>query len=542
MYYQARKKAMTYLAKAANLASIQENNLGVRYMLQELILTPDDAAYADVPVSLGDYGWWISQRRPRGTYGWDLSTRFGNGGFSGGTIGVAWVRSLGTTSPVNTCQRGYNVELEAHEQGHNMGSDHSSGGIMGSGAQVNIGIPGTRDFFTDVVAGETSAKQIWDHASSRLTGSAALRHAEEIAWAMDDTVNTPAGVPVDILPLANDRRVVRNGINNAVLRVEEVSRVYPLHAGTAEVIAPDGIRFTPAAGYEGQAWFSYSLRGSVGNGGAGWLHKGDIAVGIGTWDRNNLNLRLAPGQEFSFRPTSTSDTTIVSQPLHARVDTARDDRHLIIIRVRVTATGTDSFVIQRDGVNSTVQITYDPDFLQTRPDFYTMQPGQTSLRFSPMANDQGAGYRNMADVRPILGEPTASAQGVSYFPGAFRFTSASLTTPAKGSIVLSTRRFTLNSVATLTNSGQVTFTPAAGARGVARITYWVQEASGLSQPNTVTIILPLGEISTPSGPRAMIAPGHGLTLDAATWPAAEAPLSGVITAAWTVARAPAGAR
>jgi hypothetical protein len=530
-----------YLAKSGNLAAIHDNNLGVRYLIQELILTPDDPAYADVPVSLGDYGWWISQRRPRGTYGWDLSTRFGNGGFSGGTIGVAWVRSLGTTSPVNVCQKGYNVELEAHEQGHNMGSDHSNGGIMGSGAQINEGIPGTRDFFTDVFAGETSAKQIWDHASSRLTGSVAMRHAEELAWAMDDSVQTPAGVPVEILPLANDRRVVRNGLNNAVIRVEEVSRVYPMHAGTAELIAPDRIRFTPAVGYEGQAWLSYSLRGSVGNGGAGWLHKGDISVGIGTWDRNNLNLRLAPGQEFSFRPSSGTDATIISQPLRARVDTARDDRHLIIIRVSSTASGTDSFVIQRDGVNSTVQITYLTDFLQLRPDFYTMQPGQATLRFSPMSNDQGAGYRhNITDVLPTLGEPTGSAQGVSFFPGAFRVTSAQLTTPAKGSMVLSTRRFTFNSTATLVPSGQVTFTPVAGARGVARIAYTVQDAAGEQQTNTATIILPLGEISAPSGPRAVILPGHGISLHATAWPAAEAPLSGVITVAWSVAAAPTG--
>ncbi len=530
-----------YLAKSANLASIQENNLGVRYLVQELILTPDNGSYADVPVSLGDYGWWISQRRPRGTYGWDLSTRFGNGGFSGGTIGVAWVRSLGTTSPVNTCQKGYNVELEAHEQGHNMGSDHSNGGIMGSGAQINAGIPGTRDFFTDVFAGETSAMQIWNHASSRLTGSAAMRHAEQLAWAMDDSVNTPAGQPVEILPLANDRRFVRNGLNNAVLRVEEVSRVHPIHAGSAEVIAPDRIRFTPSAGYEGQAWFSYSLRGSVGNGGAGWLHKGDIAVGVGTWDRNNLNLRLAPGQEFSFRPSSGTDTTIVSQPLHARVDTARDDRHLIIIRVLATATGTDSFDIQRDGVNSTVNITYVTDFLQTQPDTFTMQPGQAAIRFSPMANDQGAGCRNMADVKPLLGEPTANKQGQSYFPGAFRFTGATLATPAKGTIALSQRLFTLNSVATPTYSGQVTFTPAANARGVARINYTVQDAAGTTQSNTATIILPLGEITSPATTRAVIAPRHGLVLDAVTWPTAEAPLTGTITSLWAVEAAPAGA-
>ncbi len=524
-----------YLAKAGNLATIQESNLGVRYLVQELILTPDDAAYTEVPGDLGGYGSWISGQRPRGTYDWDLSTRFGESNFTGGTIGRAWVRALGTTSPVNVCQKGYSVSLEAHEQGHNLGSDHSSGGIM------NPSINGSRDFFTDVLAGETSAMQIWKHAATRLTGSVALRHAEETPWAVDDTVDTPAGQAVEILPLTNDLRFVRNGLSNADIKVEEVSRVYPIHAGTAVVLAGDRIRFTPAPGYEGQAWFSYSLRGSVGNGGQGWLHKADVAVQVGTWDRNSLNLRLAPGQEFSFRPSSTTDVTIVSQPAWARVDTARDDRRLIIIRVLAEATGTDSFVIQRAGVNDTVNLTYVTNFLQTRPDSFMMEAGQTSIRFSPMANDQGAGYRNLANVLPIIGAPTSTAQGVSFFPGAFRFTGATFDTPAKGTLSLSTRRFTLNSVSTLVNSGQVTFTPAANAQGVARITYTVQDAAGITQSNTATIILPLGEISSPSTERAMIAPDHGIMLEAATWPTVEAPLTGVITALWSVVDAPPGA-
>ena len=522
-----------YLAKTADLASIQESNLGIRHLIQELILTPDAAAFPDVPNSLGDYGAWISARRPRGTFRWDLSTKFGNGAFSGGVIGLAWVRTLGSTAPVNVCAKGFGVALEAHEQGHNLGSDHSSGGIM------NASLVDSRDFFADVSAGETSAMQIYSHAATRLTGSNVMRHAEEIPWAVDDAADTVPGQAIELLPLLNDRSGVRNGIANTVLTIEEVGRVYPIQAGSARVTGPDRVRFEPTPGYEGPAWFSYSLRGNQGNGGQGWLHRADIAVEVGAWNEDSLALRLAPGQAFSFRPTSSADSTIVSQPRQARVDTGRNDRHLVIIRVQADAAGADSFQMLRNGVPVTVSLTYVADYLQTRPDYFSLMPGQASLRLAPMVNDQVAGYRNHASVRPIVGLGQAAA-GASYFPGAARLISAKLLNPAKGALALSARAFTIDNVSTDVYNGQMTFTPAAGARGVAAIEYVVEDAAGVRQANSAYIILPFGEISSPAADRVLIEAGHGLVLETAPQTAADPPLSGQVSVQWSLLRGPEG--
>ena len=522
-----------YLAKTADLASIQESNLGIRHLIQELILTPDEAAFPEVPNSLGDYGAWISARRPRGTFRWDLSTKFGNGAFSGGVIGLAWVRTLGSTSPVNVCAKGFGVALEAHEQGHNLGSDHSSGGIM------NSSLVDSRDFFADVSAGETSAMQIYTHAATRLTGSNVMRHAEEIPWAVDDAADTVPGQAVELLPLLNDRSSVRNGAVSSALTLEEVGRVYPIAAGTARVTGPDRVRFEPTPGYEGPAWISYSLRGNRGNGGNGWLHRADIAVEVGAWDEDALALRLAPGEAFSFRPASSSDIAIVSQPRQARVDTGRNDRHLIIIRVQANAVGTDSFQILRNGVPATVSLSYVADYLQTRPDYFTLMPGQASLRLAPMVNDQIAGYRNHASVRPIVGLGQATS-GSSYFPGAARLISAKLLHPAKGSLAVSTKAFTIDNVSTDVNSGQMTFTPAAGARGVAAIEYVVEDAAGVRQTNAAYIVLPFGEITSPKVERVLLGAGDGLVLETVPVTAADPPLSGQVAVRWTLLRGPEG--
>ncbi|MDG2123793.1 MAG: M12 family metallo-peptidase, partial [Verrucomicrobiales bacterium] len=294
-------KASEYLARMANVAAVHEHQLGIKTIIGELLLTPDTDDYTDVPASLGNFRSWVSSNRARGTYRWNACAKFGQTGTSGGTIGVAYVSALSGGNGVSVNNKGFTHALVAHETGHNMGSGHSSGGIMNPSI-----VSGSRTFFNDVSAGETAAKDIYDHTRSRIYGDATMRHPEQIPFANDDDRTTAADTEHRFDPTANDDRTVRNGTANTTLTVEETSRVNPLHAGSVAVEANE-IVFTPSPDYQGLAHFSYSLRGDVGNGGQGWLHKGDVGMQVGSFNSNSLNLTLAPGQHFSFRPSGSAN-------------------------------------------------------------------------------------------------------------------------------------------------------------------------------------------------------------------------------------------
>ena len=83
-----------YLALMANLAAIYENQLGIRLLVQELILTPDSDDYDDITLgvngeTLRDFADWTQRWRPESTYGQTLAIRFG-AGLTGGTLGIAY--------------------------------------------------------------------------------------------------------------------------------------------------------------------------------------------------------------------------------------------------------------------------------------------------------------------------------------------------------------------------------------------------------------------------------------------------------------------
>ena len=83
-----------YLALMANVAAIYENQLGIRLLVQELILTPDSDDYDDITLgvngeTLRDFADWTQRWRPESTYGQTLAIRFG-AGLTGGTLGIAY--------------------------------------------------------------------------------------------------------------------------------------------------------------------------------------------------------------------------------------------------------------------------------------------------------------------------------------------------------------------------------------------------------------------------------------------------------------------
>lgn len=281
-------KAANYFAIAARSAELYERQLGMRYLMQELILIPSDSSESDPGnpsgTALGDdlyhFRTWISSNRPQSTYKWGhaaLWTIVYNSG--GGTIGLAWTDGYGSSYGMSVQEPNWGWEVHSHELGHNVGSTHSSGGVMNASH-----ISGAESFYK-VIPNQTytAAMDIYNYMSypsrSYVYGPAALRHPEEIPFGVDDSLTTPADTSVTFDPLLNDLASVPYGAANT-LSLEEVGQVLPKAAGQAQVV--DGqIEFIPAAGFTGQAWFSYTLRGSLGNSGSGWFHRADVIITVG---------------------------------------------------------------------------------------------------------------------------------------------------------------------------------------------------------------------------------------------------------------------
>ena len=285
-------RTATYLSIMANISAMYENNLGLRVIMQELILTPNTDAFDDVADGSGaltDFRNWVRTERPRGTYRWTVATKFGAVD-GNGVLGVAFVGTAGATNGVSINRTG-NVTVPTHEIGHNMGSGHTNGGVMNASAN------NSRDFFRNLeTQSRTGAWAVYNFMSSggantqtrAFPSNRRLRHAEEIPFANDDSLSTLPNQSVRFRPMANDETSVLNGAENELTLVE-TGTVFPPGAGEAWVEG-DEIEFRPAAGFDGTAWLSYTIRGSVGNGGEGWLHKGDVAIRIDGSGTNPPNL------------------------------------------------------------------------------------------------------------------------------------------------------------------------------------------------------------------------------------------------------------
>ena len=111
-----------HLALRANVASIYENQRGIRLLVQELILTPDSDDYDDIPFddnggTLDDFADWTQRWRPESTYGQTVAIRFGDG-LSGGILGIAFQNALHTRNGVGVLRTGFGWALTSHEMGH----------------------------------------------------------------------------------------------------------------------------------------------------------------------------------------------------------------------------------------------------------------------------------------------------------------------------------------------------------------------------------------------------------------------------------------
>ena len=84
---------------------------------------------------------------------------------------------------------------------------------------------------------------------------------------------------------------------------------------------------------------------------------------------------------------------------------------------------------------------------------------------------------------------------MNYFPNAFRLVSASNLNPEKGSLTLETVGIVRNGSNVSALNGNMTFTPSAGATGIAQIEYVIEDATGIQATETISVVLSTLEVN-----------------------------------------------
>ena len=479
------RTASRWLATVANVATIFENQLGIRLRLQELILIPDAHEFEDIPSAnvLPDFNRWVSLHRPRGRYHWDAAFKVGEG-LGANELGLAYIASLGRSDCIGAIRSNTGWATLAHEMGHGLGAHHTLGGMMDA-QNVN---GGDRNFFTDALdgpVGTTAVREIYEHSASKLQGAAPLRHPQEMPFAKNDFRVLPLDDILRFGPTGNDLRLVRHGKTNRVLGVEELSRVRP--AGAGELSHDSNmIEFTPAEGFSGPVWFSYALRGSVGNEGKGWLHKGDVTVLVGE-DPPSRSLAFFPGETRTFPIPGARGP--LSQPRAAHLSNLADDEDQFLIRVEADASGTDAFTIG----DTNYPIIYETGSLLTQPDVYWHHHELGTLRMHPLANDVPSAPGGVAGSPAVSMSPNAVKSPLSPFPRSLHLVQAENLSPDKGNLVVMSEAQVSDGRPSPGPTDELQFTPAPGATGTASLRYTVRDPSGDSAWGQITIHL-LGEV------------------------------------------------
>lgn len=531
-----QNKTSQWLAMISNVASVYENQLGIRLLLQELVLTPTSNDFNDIPQSLDQFRAWCNQYRRQSLHGWSSAVKWGNG-LSGNSLGVAFLRSIQGASSVAIIRENTGWPTLAHEMGHNLGSEHSDGGIMNSFANGD----GGRNFFTDVQNGVTSAFSIYSHSRNRLPGERLLRNPREIPFAKNDSAETEVGKPVTIPVLNNDLTSVRHGEVNR-LSIAEVSKVSPQNAGE---VAIDGanIIFTPSLTFGGTAFFSYSLQGDVGNSDSGWLHKGDVAVVVGK-PTSVDSWTLAPGESISFDGKRNGSISFVKRPNMSIVHVSKDDDSLIVVRANRNAKGSEVFQYRQGGANFSVRIIYQETKSTTVNDIIVWDKSMGSVTLNPLSNDYLAGRQSLQHLNLTygVGSPGNTQTGIGDIGWGSRIVLFRNMNSGKGIMEVETIKSSYKGVARNNfYTGSVTFTPHDGARGVARIRYVVEDAAFKRHTNFITFVFPLVDVISPKQNIVSMRAGDSLELKAQTYVQSIAPLSGELNINWRVTKSPTSA-
>ena len=478
-----------YLALIANVAAIYENQLGIRLLVQEMILTPDDSDYEDVPFddngeTLKEFASWIQRWRPESTYGQSAAIRFG-AGLSGGTLGIAYLNSIHTRNGVGVLRAGFGWALPSHEMGHMFGADHSLGGVMN--AQYNNS---TRSFFKDIEGQQiTAAKQIHGQSSSRLSGPAIMRNPVEMPFANDDVVWCTIGEEIRCDILSNDMKQVYRGQKNN-LTLAEVGQVTPRYAGSVSV-ENELVVFKPSSDFKGTAWFSYSVQGDVGR---GWLHKGDVAVVVGDLGSEVYEMDLAAGQAKTLKLPGDGLISQLIAPKQATIHESTSDSGVYIIRVNADATGSDRLQYRAGNKRQILKINYIKYLPVAEPDRYTLSAGET-LHFNPLANDWAAGLRGAYKTEPVIAVGTSGEGkiGQDLLPNGFRLVNVRSKATSIGSLTVHRSPVIRNGRRRNEPNGLLSFKAKENAAGSGVVEYTIEDAIGQRSNGLITISIS-GEI------------------------------------------------
>ena len=474
-----------YLALMANVAAIYENQLGVRLLVQELILTPDSDDYEDIPFdsnggTLDMFADWSQRWRPEASYGQTAAIRFGDG-LSGGVLGIAFQNALHTRNGVSVMQAGFGWALTSHEMGHILGSGHSMGGIMNSQYSTKL-----RSFFEDVEGQEfTAASQIYGRSSGRLAGPAAMRNPAEMPFAIDDVVWAAPGEQIHYDVLANDLKQVFRGQENN-LALAEVGQVTPRYAGSVAIEAGRAV-FTPSTGFKGTAWFSYSVRGDAGR---GWLHKGDVAVVVGDPEGNVFEMDVMAGQARTLKLPGDGSISQVRSPKQSLLHETISSSSVYILRVSADATGSENIQYRAGGKRQTLKLNYINEPPVAEPDVLYLSAGE-SVSFNPLTNDHAAGLRGAFKTEPVIAVGTngEGREGQDYFPGGFRLFSVRSKASNLGSLSVHRSPVMRDGQRRNEPNGLLTFNAKGTASGTGVIEYTIEDSLGQRAIGTVQVIV-----------------------------------------------------
>ena len=463
-----------YLALMANVAAIYENQLGIRLLVQEIILTPDTPDYEDIPFedngeTLEEFASWIRLWRPESTFGQSAAIKFG-AGLSGGTLGIAYLNSIHTRNGVGVLKEGFGWALPSHEIGHMFGADHSLGGVMN--AQYNNS---SRSFFKDIEGQQiTAAKQIHDRSRNKLSGPAVMRNPEEIPFAKDDVIWCAMGDEIRSAVLSNDAKQVYRGEEN-ILVLAEVGQVTPRYAGSVYV-EDEFVVFRPSSDFKGTAWFSYSVQGDVGR---GWLHKGDVAVVVGDLSSDVYEIDLAAGQSKTLKLPGDGIISQLKPPEQAAIHESSSDSAVYIIRVNADASGTDSIQYRSGNRRQTINISYTDYYPIAEPDYFNLSAGET-LNFNPMVNDWAVGLKGAYKTDPILAVGTNGEGRISQalLPSGFRLISARSKASRLGSLIIHRSPVVRDGRRRNEPNGLLSFKAKDKATGLGTIEYIIEDAIG----------------------------------------------------------------
>ena len=527
-------KTAQYIARIALLSAIFEHQIGARVRFQELILTPNTGAYTDIPFStvdnnrsIEDFADWGDAHRPLSNSPRTYATKIG-AGLSGSTIGLAYINTANTSLAYSLVRTNFDATLLIHELGHILGSIHTSGGVMNASYQA-----GQQNFFTFTLSGQTAAQQIYNGSKVDFDGNAPLRHPGEIPFAINDFTRADPDSPITITPLVNDLAIVPGGEFNTSLQLLETGPVFP-HGSATLTQDGDSLTLTPAPGYTGLTWFSYTLQGNLGNEGNGWLHKGDIAVLFGdppAWD----SLTLLPGDTYLHIPPSIGDITLQNLPSQAHATISLDNSRAILLHVDNDATGSDTLTYTQNSQTYTLDLTY-AGAASTQPDIFihnTTDP----LRFNPLHNDTFSGSSLPQVIQPTPG-PTGSGTPLDLLPNGHMLSSATLPDSSKGSITLETHMHLIDGSSQQKNTGFINFTPRQDATGIAEIQYTLLDAAGNLTNEKALLYLKLHTIHSPSETKPYIRENNGLKLEYEVHAVEVSGITGNFTTTWDVSDKP----